>query len=379
MKLNGIAKRGKLQGQGRAFVLVIQWGQSGVVYYMRLMSTNLSVPDPRLSLLLAWLSPLVNRYRLKPETLAPASNDASFRRYFRVMTDRASLIVMDAPPPLEDVRPFVDIATLFARSGASLPKVHEADLTQGFLLLEDFGGTTYLDVLNDDTAPALYVEAFDALVKIQSISQDHVLPPYDEALLKRELELYPEWYLTRHKNYHITARDREVLDAAFRQLIENNLSQPKVFVHRDYHSRNLMLLPGEGNPGVLDFQDAVYGPITYDLVSLLRDAYIAWPEAQVIDYCVRYWEKARAAGLPVGTDFSAFYRDFEWMGLQRHLKVLGIFARLCHRDGKARYLNDIPLVLNYVVKTVSRYRDLGPLLSLIERVDGEAVTSGLTF
>jgi N-acetylmuramate 1-kinase len=343
------------------------------------MSTNLSVPDPRLSLLLAWLSPLVDRYGLKPETLAPASNDASFRRYFRVMTDRASLIVMDAPPPLEDVRPFVDIATLFARSGASLPKVHEADLTQGFLLLEDFGGTTYLDVLNDDTAPALYVEAFDALVKIQSISQDHVLPPYDEALLKRELELYPEWYLTRHKSYRITARDREVLDAAFRQLIDNNLSQPKVFVHRDYHSRNLMLLPGEGNPGVLDFQDAVYGPITYDLVSLLRDAYIAWPEAQVIDYCVRYWEKARAAGLPVATDFSAFYRDFEWMGLQRHLKVLGIFARLCHRDGKARYLSDMPLVLNYVVKTVSRYRDLGPLLSLIERVDGEAVTSGLTF
>jgi N-acetylmuramate 1-kinase len=346
---------------------------------MRLMSKNLSVPDPRLSLLLAWLSPLVNRYGLKPETLAPASNDASFRRYFRVMTERASFIVMDAPPPLEDVRPFVDIAKLFATSGASLPMVHEADLVQGFLLLDDFGGTTYLDVLNDETAPALYVEAFDALVKIQTISQDLVLPPYDETLLKRELELYPEWYLTRHKQYQITARDREVLDGAFRQLIENNISQPKVFVHRDYHSRNLMLLPGAGNPGVLDFQDAVYGPITYDLVSLLRDAYIVWPEAQVIDYCVRYWEKARAAGLPVASDFSAFYRDFEWMGLQRHLKVLGIFARLCHRDGKERYLNDIPVVLNYVVKTASRYRDLGPLLSLIERVDGEAVTSGFTF
>ncbi len=351
---------------------------------MRLMSKNHSVPDPRLPLLLAWLSPLVSRYGLKLETLAPASNDASFRRYFRVLRDSpsresASLIVMDAPPPMENVRPFVDIAKLLATSGASFPKVHEADLSQGFLLLEDFGGTTYLDVLKAETASALYGEAFDALIKIQTISQDHVLPPYDEALLKRELELYPEWYLGHHKQYAITARDREIIDTAFRKLIESNLAQPKVFVHRDYHSRNLMLMPGAANPGILDFQDAVYGPITYDLVSLLRDAYIVWTEAEVIDHCVRYWEKARAAGLPVATDFSAFYRDFEWMGLQRHLKVLGIFARLCHRDGKDRYLNDIPLVLNYVVKTASRYRDFGPLLALIERVDAQAVTSGFTF
>jgi N-acetylmuramate 1-kinase len=343
------------------------------------MSINHSVPDSRLSLLLAWLSPLVSRYALRLDTLAPASNDASFRRYFRVLTASASFIVMDAPPPQEDVRPFVDIAKLFATSGASLPRVHEADLVQGFLLLDDFGSTTFLDVLNAETAPTLYGDAFDALVKIQGISQDHKLPPYDEALLKRELELYPEWYLGRHKQFAITPKDRQVIDTAFQKLIANNLAQPKVFVHRDYHSRNLMLLQGTGNPGVLDFQDAVYGPITYDLVSLLRDAYIVWTEAEVIDYCIRYWEKARAAGLPVATDFSAFYRDFEWMGLQRHLKVLGIFARLYHRDGKDRYLADMPLVLNYVVKTASRYRDFGPLLSIIERVDGQAVTSGFTF
>jgi N-acetylmuramate 1-kinase len=322
---------------------------------------------------------MVAKYGLKLETIAPASNDASFRRYFRVLSNGGSFVVMDAPPPMENVRPFVDIARLFATSGASLPHVHEADLLQGFLLLDDFGGTTYLDVLNDQSAMGLYGDACDALIKIQAISQDHVLPAYDDALLRRELELYPEWYLTRHKQYAITPRDREVIDTAFRKLIENNLSQPKVFVHRDYHSRNLMLLPGQANPGILDFQDAVYGPVTYDLVSLLRDAYIVWTEAEVIDFCIRYWEKARAAGLPVGNDFSAFYRDFEWMGLQRHLKVLGIFARLCHRDGKDRYLNDMPVVLNYVVKTASRYRDFGPLLAIIERVDAQAVSSGITF
>jgi N-acetylmuramate 1-kinase len=346
---------------------------------MGLTHMNNSVPDPRLSLLLAWLAPLESTYGLKLETIAPGSNDASFRRYFRVLCDRGSMIIMDAPPPMEDVRPFVNIAKLLASSSASLPKVHEADLQQGFLLLEDFGGTTYLEVLNAETAPVLYGAAFDAIIKIQAISQEGVLPPYDEALLKRELELYPEWYLARHKNYVVTPKDREVIDTAFRKLIANNLEQPKVFVHRDYHSRNLMLLKGEGNPGILDFQDAVYGPITYDLVSLLRDAYIVWDEAQVIDFCVRYWEKARAAGLPVSADFSAFYRDFEWMGLQRHLKVLGIFARLSYRDGKDRYLDDIPLVLNYVVKTAHRYRDFGPLLALIERVDAQAVSSGFTF
>lgn len=344
--------------------------------------------DPRISLLNAWLETHRRAYGLALDSLAPASNDASFRRYFRVMASApgafgagraASYIVMDAPPPMEDVRPFIEVARTFAASGASFPVVHEADPVQGFLLIEDFGNVTYLEVLRAETFQVLYGEAGDALVKLQSISRPGVLPAYDEALLRRELELYPEWYLGRHRQQAPNPADREVLDKTFALLIANNLAQPKVYVHRDYHSRNLMLLAGERNPGILDFQDAVYGPITYDLVSLLRDAYIVWEEDRVIDACVRYWEKARAARLPVAADFSEFYRDFEWMGLQRHLKVLGIFARLCHRDGKDRYLNDLPNVLQYVIRTASRYNAFGPLMGLLERSEPQAVTSGFTF
>jgi N-acetylmuramate 1-kinase len=348
-------------------------------YYMGLMSTILSVPDPRLALLLNWLAPLQGKYQLNLASIAPASNDASFRRYFRVFAEGGSFIVMDAPPPQEDVGPFVSICTLFAKSGASLPTVFEADQAQGFLLLADFGGTTYLDVLAAETSQVLYAEAFDALIKIQVLSQPGVLPPYDDVLLRRELEIFPEWYLGHHKKVRLEPVERDKLNDLFNRLIQNNLAQAKVFVHRDFHSRNLMLLSGAANPGILDFQDAVYGPITYDLVSLLRDAYIAWDEQVVIDGCARYWERARHAGLPVPSDFSEFYRDFEWMGLQRHLKVLGIFARLNYRDGKARYLQDIPLVLDYVIKTASRYNDFRALLRLLERVDPQALTTGLTF
>ena len=349
----------------------------------------LAVLDTRLSLLKTWLQGLSADYRLEIETLAPASNDASFRRYFRVLSAETvasgsgprarSYVVMDAPPPMEDVKPFIRIAELFGASGATFPKVHESDVAQGFLLLEDFGNTTYLEVLNQDTFGALYNDACDALVKLQKASRPDVLPPYDAALLRRELDLYPEWYLGHHKKHELNDKDRAVIENAFKLLIENNLAQPQVFVHRDFHSRNLMLLAGDRNPGILDFQDAVYGPITYDLVSLLRDAYVVWEEDQVIDCCVRYWQKARAAGLPVSADFSDFYRDFEWMGLQRHIKVLGIFARLNYRDGKDRYLQDMPLVLNYVIKTANRYRVFGPLLELIERIEPQAVTSGFTF
>jgi N-acetylmuramate 1-kinase len=343
------------------------------------MSTLHSVPDPRLALLLNWLAPFQLRYHLNLDSIAPASNDASFRRYFRVNAQGGSFIVMDAPPPQEDVGPFVSICALFAKSGASLPTVFEADHAQGFLLLADFGGTTYLDVLSSDTSQVLYAEALDALIKIQGLSQPGVLPPYDEALLRRELELFPEWYLGHHKKVSLEPVERDKLSQTFDRLIQNNLGQAKVFVHRDFHSRNLMLLSGAANPGILDFQDAVCGPITYDLVSLLRDAYIAWDEQMVIDGCARYWERARNARLPVPSDFSEFYRDFEWMGLQRHLKVLGIFARLNYRDGKARYLQDIPLVLDYVIKTASRYNDFRALLRLLERVDPQALTTGFTF
>jgi aminoglycoside/choline kinase family phosphotransferase len=301
-------------------------------------------------------------------TLAPASADASFRRYFRAtLADGRSFVVMDAPPDKEDCRPFVQVAGLFAAAGAHVPAIHGQDLAAGFLLLEDLGTQTYLDCLErgEDARP-LYAAAADTLLRIQQASRPAVLPDYDHALLERELMLFPDWYLARELRRELAPAEREVLNAAFAALLANNLAQPRVFVHRDYHSRNLM--KSEPAPGVLDFQDAVYGPITYDLVSLLRDAYVRREEEAVIDGAVRYWEKARKACLPVRADFGEFYRDFEWMGAQRQLKVIGIFARLCHRDGKRRYLEDIPLVMEYLLATCRRYRELAPLARLLEEL-----------
>jgi aminoglycoside/choline kinase family phosphotransferase len=298
-------------------------------------------------------------------TLAPASADASFRRYFRArLADGRSFIVMDAPPDKEDCRPFLKVARLFADAGAHVPAIHSQDLQAGFLLLEDLGEATFLDCLGRGGDPQpLYAAATDTLVRIQQASRPGLLPDYDRALLERELNLFPDWYLARELRRELAPRDKEVLRAAFDALLANNLAQPRVFVHRDYHSRNLM--QSDPLPGVVDFQDAVYGPITYDLVSLLRDAYLSWEEAQVLDWAVRYWEKARKASLPVHADFADFYRDFEWMGAQRQLKVVGIFARLCHRDGKQRYLEDIPRVLGYLLATCRRYRELAPLARLL--------------
>jgi aminoglycoside/choline kinase family phosphotransferase len=301
-------------------------------------------------------------------TLAPASADASFRRYFRAtLADGRSFVVMDAPPEKEDCRPFVQVAGLFAAAGAHVPAIHAQDLAAGFLLLEDLGTRTYLDCLErgEDARP-LYSAATDALLRIQQASRPGVLPDYDHALLERELMLFPDWYLAKELRRELAPAEREVLNAAFAALLANNLAQPQVFVHRDYHSRNLM--KSEPAPGVLDFQDAVYGPITYDLVSLLRDAYVRREEEAAIDGAVRYWEKARKAGLPVRADFGEFYRDFEWMGAQRQLKVIGIFARLCHRDGKRRYLDDIPLVMEYLLAACRRYRELAPLARLLEEL-----------
>lgn len=342
------------------------------------MKTN-PTNDVRLDAALKWLESLQARHQIRIDTVRPASNDASFRRYFRVDASPASLIVMDAPPPMEDCRPFVRTAEVLRQAGVHAPEVLAADIEQGFLLLEDFGQRTYLNELNTETAPRLYGDALDALVKLQLASRAGVFAPYDDALLRRELMLYPDWYLARHKQFELSTKDNETLQRAFGQLISNNLAQPQVFVHRDYHSRNLMILEGAANPGVIDFQDAVYGPITYDLVSLLRDAYIRWEEEQVLDWCVRYWDKARRAGLPVPQAFGDFYRDFEWMGLQRHLKVLGIFARLCYRDGKDRYLADMPLVLEYVIKAASRYQVFDPLVELISRIEGTKREQGFTF
>ena len=350
--------------------------------------------DARLEQLRAWLASLDHGYGFDLASLRPASNDASFRRYFRVDCARpaASLIAMDAPPPMEDCRPFVHAANVLARAAMTVPTVFEADLERGFLLLTDFGTRTYLDAIvaaraasqsgeraADEQIDAMYGDASAALISIQKASVEGVFPPYDRALLLREMMLFPDWYLRRHKGFEPSATERETINGAFEALIANNLAQPPVFVHRDYHSRNLMLLEGATNPGVLDFQDAVYGPITYDLVSLLRDAYLGWPEERVIDWAVRHWQRARAAGLPVARDFGEFYRDFEWMGLQRHLKVLGIFARLFHRDGKERYLADLPLVLEYVLRVARRYREFGALARLIERAEGQERSVGYTF
>ena len=341
--------------------------------------------DDRFDALRVWLE------RVLPApmaSIAPASVDASFRRYFRVTFEHAievpgssagvtSLIAMDAPPPHEDCRPFVAVAKLLAAAGVHAPAVLHEELSQGFLLLSDLGSRTYLAELSDATAPALYRDATDALIRWQQASRDDVLPPYDRTLLLRELNLFPDWYIAKHLGITLDDAQRKVLATAFEQILENNLGQPRVYVHRDYHSRNLMI--SEPNPGVLDFQDAVHGPVTYDLVSLLRDAYIAWDEERQIDWAVRYWERARAAGVPVGPDFGAFWRDFEWMGVQRQLKVLGIFARLWHRDGKAAYLQEMPRVMTYLRGACARYRALGPLLKMLDELEGRRATVGYTF
>ncbi|MDY7573765.1 aminoglycoside phosphotransferase family protein [Actimicrobium sp. CCI2.3] len=337
--------------------------------------------DLRLTNLKLWLASLPADIRL--DSLRPASADASFRRYFRVDLGEngnsgSSAIVMDAPPPQEDVQPFIAVAQLFGATGVSVPTVLAQDVAQGFLLLSDLGATTYLEQLNADTAPALYLDAIDALVHIQMHSQPGVLPDYDRALLQRELMLFPDWYVAKHLGVTLSEAQHKSLNGVFDALLANNLAQPQVYVHRDYHARNLMVLP-VGNPGILDFQDAVYGPITYDLVSLLRDAYIEWDEEQVLDWAIRYWERAKRAGLPVNPDIDAFYRDFEFMGLQRHLKVLGIFARLYHRDGKDAYLKDLPLVMRYTRKVAGRYKVLAPLIVLLDELEDKAPSVGYTF
>jgi N-acetylmuramate 1-kinase len=311
-------------------------------------------------------------------SLEPASADASFRRYFRATMAHASLVVMDAPPSHEDCRPFLHVGQLFRGAGANTPEVHAENLEEGFLLLSDFGSTTYLAALDEHSADRLYRDANAALVKIQLGSRPGELPDYDSELLMREMRLFHDWYLAQHLKLELTEAQRATLEQTFAAVLANNLAQPRVYVHRDWHSRNLMVT-GDDNPGVLDFQDAVYGPISYDLVSIYKDAYIAWDEERVLDWVIRYWQAARQAGLPVPADFADFFRDFEWMGVQRHIKVLGIFARLCHRDGKQAYLKDMPLVMHYLRKACERYVALHPLLRLLDELEGQQAAAGYTF
>ena len=323
------------------------------------------IADERRTRLEHWLTTQLKGRRF---SLTPASEDASFRRYFRAtLEDGASFVAMDAPPEKEDCRPFVRIARLLADAGVHAPVVHAQDLGAGFLLLSDLGTRTYLGELTAATAGALMADAIDALIRWQLASRPDELPPYDEALLRRELNLFPEWYVARHRRKSLSASQAETLERIFALLVQSALAQPAVYVHRDYMPRNLMV--SEPNPGVLDFQDAVMGPITYDVVSLMRDAFLSWEEERVLDWTVRYWEKAKRAKLPVDPDFGEFWRAFEWMGLQRHLKVLGIFARINYRDGKPKYLGDTPRFIAYARPVAQRYRELAPLIKLLDEIE----------
>ena len=313
----------------------------------------------RLTQLQQWLESLsANTYT----DLQVASADASFRQYFRVTNtqDNKTYIVMDAPPEKEDCHPFVQVTDLIRSVKVNAPNIIAMDLQQGFLLLDDLGDTPYLQQLNEDTADELYIDAIDALVKMQGI--DAMLPAYSEKLLQAELDLFETWYLNRHLDIQLSKTQKAVLQAVFDSLIKNAQEQPQVFVHRDYHSRNLMITE-HNNPGVIDYQDAVIGPITYDLVSLFRDCYIEWPRERVEHWLDLYLARITPTHL---IDRVTLMRWFDLMGLQRHLKVLGIFARLNYRDGKSQYLDDLPLTLKYVLYISQQYKEFQPLKKLIE-------------
>lgn len=359
-------------------------------------SGNVDGPDERLAQLRTWLQTIPQAATLDLETLVPASSDAGFRRYFRLQRrdDRSTLIAMDAPPP-EKSREFIQIQALLRDAGVHVPTIYAADAEQGFMLLEDMGTTAYIDVLsseNPEAARPLMRSALESLLLWQRASQPAVLPPYDDALLRRELNLFPEWYLGRHLNVTLDATEAKGLERVFQLLIDNALNQTQCFVLRDFMPRNLMMplaSPSDstsadvsaptGRPVVLDFQDAVMGPATYDVVSLLRDAFISWDESFDIDCIAWYWGKAKAAGLPVEPDFAEYYRQLEWTGLQRHLKILGLFARLNYRDGKPRYLEDTPRFMAYARRTAGRYKDLRPLSRLLDKLDNRTETIGYTF
>ncbi len=356
--------------------------------------------DSRLDLLKAWLQGHAARYALNIGTLAPASSDASFRRYFRLAGKAAegesagTLIAVDAPPP-EKCREFVQVARLLEAAGVHVPRILEVDVDAGLMLVTDLGTASYLGALtaaqkeNDPRgARTLMRDALDALIRWQLASREDVLPPFDEAFLRREMELMPEWFIGRHLGREVDDNTRGVLDRTFALLIASARAQPQVFMLRDFMPRNLMVCAEPGaaeaanralNPGVLDFQDAVYGPISYDVASLLRDAFLSWDEEFELDCFVYYWERAKKAGLPVDPDFGEFYRQIEWMGLQRHIKVLGLFCRINYRDSKPHYMNDLPRFIGYARKVAERYAPLRPFAKLLDDLEGRANEVGYTF
>lgn len=341
--------------------------------------------DPRLAQIRNWLDSLPADLDLAVDTLRPASADASFRRYFRLDAGERTLIVMDAPPAHEDCRPFLHVGQLLADAGLNVPKVLAEDLGQGLLLLSDLGEQTYYQRIQagmpDSQLQTLYREALAALVQLQKASTAG-LASYDTGRLADELKLFPEWYVQKHHGEALDDKTANALEKIFALLSASNGGQAQVLVHRDFHSPNLMVCdqPQYGpNPGIIDFQDALAGPITYDLASLVTDARTTWEEPQQLDWAIRYWEMARAAGLPVESDFADFHRAYEWMGLQRNLRILGVFARLNHRDGKAHYLAHMPRVNGYVRQVVQRYGVFTPLLRLLDKLDDRQVRVGYTF
>ena len=410
--------------------MTLRFGHPGLAHRQSTPKNMTASPpvwtDPaRASAFAQWLSVIAAQHGLQAGSVHLASADASFRRYFRIAAagGQGSCIIMDAPPAQEDSTPFVKVAGLMLEAGLNAPRVLAWDEALGFMLLSDLGAQTLLDVIapplavNAMAEPTaahfdLYMEAADLLVRWQLASKPGVLPPYDDALLGRELALFPEWYVGKHRAITLDAAKQGRLDDAFAQIRASNLQSlggARVYVHRDFMPRNLMvaqtsnaegvqfsdgpplgkLAPSGGSAahevasvgalGILDFQDAVYGPISYDIASLMRDAFLSWEEEFVLDITVRYWQKARKAGLPVGDDFGEFYRAVEWMGLQRHLKVLGIFARLTLRDGKPKYLADTPRFIKYARATCARYRQLGPLMVLLDEIEGNETRVGYTF
>ena len=346
--------------------------------------------DPaRQSAFQAWLAPIARAQHLLPASLRPASADASFRRYLRLdAQDGSHRIVMDAPPDKEDCRPFVHVQGLMQAAGLPVPQIHAWDEAHGFMLLSDMGAQTAIERLDEAkpaAAHAWYLRAVDLLIDWQRASRPGVLPAYDDALLRRELQLFPDWYIARHRQATLTDKQQATLAKAFDTIVAQNLAAPSVFVHRDFMMRNLMVGSDE-RLSVLDFQDAVHGPVTYDIASLMRDAFISWEEDFVIDITVRYWEKARRAGIlgansasGWGADFGEFYRAVDFMALQRHLKVAGVFTRLTLRDGKPKYLADAPRFIAYIRQTASRYRELGPLLRLVDELEGTQAAMGYAF
>jgi len=311
--------------------------------------------DLRVQAIHRWLE---NELDMSIESLAPASSDASFRRYFRVFHQQQPYIVMDAPPEKEDIKPFINVASLFSLTRINIPKIFHSNLEQGFLLLEDLGNQCYLDLLDTSNAESLYHPALNSLFKLQTKIKpaECNLPTYDHNLLNKELDIFKEWFLTKKLNLVLDRQQNSLLDKTWTVLIQSALEQPNVCVHRDYHSRNLMVTK-INNPGIIDFQDAVIGPITYDLVSLLRDCYITWPEQQVTQWQIDYFQRLSSVGL-VKCDIATFQRWFDLMGMQRHLKAIGIFSRLQLRDNKPDYLKDIPRTMNYLSLVCSHHPEL---------------------